>query len=300
MIATTEIQTDLFGEDQTVQRRQNLPYAIELLRDRPLPVDAPLVVSYGGGRNSTAMLIGMWSIGMIPDLILFADTGGELPETYAYIELFSKWLVDKGMPPVTTISRSSLGMGKYETLESQCLSTESLPSKAYGSSECSVKWKIEPYDRYIKQWLQQYRPDADKIRTCKGIHAGEVSRLFNRKSGQPYLESNSAFYLYPLIYPFQWHQGHCEAVILAAGLPMPPKSACFYCPNRKPKEVRQLAIEHPDLLRRAIALEHNAAAKNKSVQGLGREYSWESLIESSKPNEYFVSTVIPDCVCNDD
>jgi hypothetical protein len=88
--------------------------------------------------------------------------------------------------------------------------------------------------------------------------------------------------------------------ILAAGLPLPPKSACFYCPNRKPREVRQLAIEHPDLLRRAIALEHNAAAKNKSVQGLGREYSWESLIESSKPNEYFVSTVIPDCVCNDD
>jgi 3'-phosphoadenosine 5'-phosphosulfate sulfotransferase (PAPS reductase)/FAD synthetase len=130
--ATTEIQTDLFGEDQAVQRKQNLPYAIELLRDRPIPADAPLVVSYGGGRNSTAMLIGMWSRALIPDLILFADTGGELPETYAYIELFSKWLVDKGMPPVSLTSRQKLGMdrhGRYSPWKANAWTMASFPAK---------------------------------------------------------------------------------------------------------------------------------------------------------------------------
>ena len=42
----------------------------------------PLVVSYGMGVDSTAMLIGMAQRSIRPDLILFADTGGEKPETY--------------------------------------------------------------------------------------------------------------------------------------------------------------------------------------------------------------------------
>jgi len=38
------------------------------------------VVAYGGGTNSTAMLIWMYEQGMRPDLILFANTGGENPQ----------------------------------------------------------------------------------------------------------------------------------------------------------------------------------------------------------------------------
>lgn len=35
------------------------------------------MASFGGGTDSTAMLIGMWEKGEKVDLILFADTGGE-------------------------------------------------------------------------------------------------------------------------------------------------------------------------------------------------------------------------------
>jgi 3'-phosphoadenosine 5'-phosphosulfate sulfotransferase (PAPS reductase)/FAD synthetase len=51
--------------------------------DRPHP-DWPLVVAYGLGVNSTALLVEFVKQGIRPDLILFADTGGEKPETYAY------------------------------------------------------------------------------------------------------------------------------------------------------------------------------------------------------------------------
>ena len=37
------------------------------------------VVSFGGGTNSTAMIIGMYLHKIPIDLILFADTGGEQP-----------------------------------------------------------------------------------------------------------------------------------------------------------------------------------------------------------------------------
>ncbi len=46
---------------------------------RPHP-DRPLVVAYGLGVNSTAMLVEF-----VPHLILFTDTGGEKPETYQYM-----------------------------------------------------------------------------------------------------------------------------------------------------------------------------------------------------------------------
>ena len=42
------------------------------------------MVSYGGGVNSTALLVGLHQHRIPVDLILFADTGAEHPHTYAY------------------------------------------------------------------------------------------------------------------------------------------------------------------------------------------------------------------------
>ena len=44
------------------------------------------VVGYGGGTDSTAMLIGLWRHHVPVDLILFADPGAEQPHTYAYLD----------------------------------------------------------------------------------------------------------------------------------------------------------------------------------------------------------------------
>ena len=60
---------------------------------RPFP-DSPLVVAYGLGVDSTAMLIEFADRAIRPDLILFADTGGEKPETYQYLAVlrpFHTW-----------------------------------------------------------------------------------------------------------------------------------------------------------------------------------------------------------------
>ncbi|HEY3900846.1 MAG TPA: hypothetical protein VGM54_19705 [Chthoniobacter sp.] len=44
----------------------------------------PLIVCYGMGVDSTALLVGLKARGISPDAILTADTGGEKPATYAY------------------------------------------------------------------------------------------------------------------------------------------------------------------------------------------------------------------------
>ena len=47
------------------------------------------MVSYGGGANSTALLIGLHQHRIPVDLILFADTGAEHPHTYAYLDVIN-------------------------------------------------------------------------------------------------------------------------------------------------------------------------------------------------------------------
>lgn len=61
------------------------------------------LVSFGGGTNSTAMIIGMYLRKIPIDLIIFADTGAEQPHTYKFIEQFNAWLINHGLPEITTV-----------------------------------------------------------------------------------------------------------------------------------------------------------------------------------------------------
>jgi hypothetical protein len=98
--------------------------------ERPWP-DCPLVVAYGLGVDSTAMLIEFALRKIRPDLILFADTGGEKLETYAYLPVIQDYLVHIGFPTVIIV-RYVPTRAAYSTLEDQCLHTGTLPSLAYG------------------------------------------------------------------------------------------------------------------------------------------------------------------------
>jgi 3'-phosphoadenosine 5'-phosphosulfate sulfotransferase (PAPS reductase)/FAD synthetase len=91
--------------------------------------DYPLVVAYALGVDSTAMLIEFAFRGIRPDLILFADTGAEKPETYAYLPVIQQYLAGVAFPPVITV-RYVPTRAAYHTLEDQCLHTGTLPSLA--------------------------------------------------------------------------------------------------------------------------------------------------------------------------
>src|SRR5947209_17630236 len=113
--------------------------------------DCPLAVAYGLGVDSTAMLIEFARRGIRPDLILFADTGGEKPETYQYLGVIRPFLAAAGFPDVITVCYHPV-RAAYHTLEAQCLHTGTLPSLAYGGRACSMKYKREPQDRYVRGW----------------------------------------------------------------------------------------------------------------------------------------------------
>lgn len=257
----------------------------------------PLVVSYGGGINSTAMLVGLHERGIKPDAILFADTGGERPETYNYVSEVSDWLVSVGFPAVQTV-RHVYASGKYSTLEEECLGSETLPSIAYGFKKCSLKWKVAPQEAWAKKWNPAIEcwAGGEKVFKAIGYHAGEEHRS---------VKSNDEQYEYKyFLREWGWYQQDCVDAVSRVGLNKAHKSACFFCPSTKTKEILELQKQHPDLLERALTIERKARASGQllSVRGLGRSYSWFEFLdfESRKIELPFatVETVIP-CGCYD-
>lgn len=70
---------------------------------------------------------------------------------------------------------------------------------------------------------------------------------------------------YEYWYPLQewgWDRARCIEEIMAAGLPVPHKSSCFFCAAMQPEEV--LALE-PDYLRRIVRMEARARPRFKTA-----------------------------------
>ncbi|MBA4701517.1 MAG: hypothetical protein H2212_19055 [Ruminococcus sp.] len=209
------------------------------------------IVSFGGGTNSTALLIGMYRKGIPVDLILFADTGAESPHTYEFVQRFGKWLKEHGMPEITVVKNVNKD-GDIFTLEQECLQSKSLPSIAYGWKKCSLKHKIGPQDKFctIMDLVKRY-----------GI-------IVNKKYKK----------VYALI-DWGWYREDCIRVIHEEGVPLPGKSSCFFCPSMKKPEIKHLRRTHPELFARAIAIEENAQESLVKVKGLGRNYAWKDFME---------------------
>ena len=230
------------------------------------------MVSYGGGANSTALLIGLHQHRIPVDLILFADTGAEHPHTYAYLEVMDRWLKDHGMPPITRVYKTTRD-GKRLTLEDECLQSCSLPSIAYGFKRCSLKHKIGPQEKFCNNYppCREVWNSGKKVVKFIGYDAGEGYRSDKVLLGD--LADRKYSKWYPLM-EWGWTRDDCIRQIEAAGLPQPGKSSCLFCPSMKPDEITALREQHPDLFRRALALEDNARKNLKTVKGLGRNYSW--------------------------
>ena len=182
-----------------------------------------IVLSFGGGTNSTALCIGLRDRGIIPDLILFADTGGEKPHTYKHIHDMQIWLKKNNFPPITKAPPCYPTQKKDGTLENECLRLKGLPSKVYNMKSCSVKWKIDPQDRYVKNLpeAQAVWASGEKITKYIGYDLGEDHRVKDYTDEKYILE-------YPLV-SWGWDRDDCIAAIEREGLPQPAKSACFFC-----------------------------------------------------------------------
>lgn len=245
---------------------------------------SPLIVSCGVGVDSVAMLVGLWKRGERPALILFADTGDEKPETYAYIPVLNAWLRSVGFPELTIVKNARPKSGD-KSLSESVMRLGVMPALAYGAHQCSLVWKRDPQHKYIKTWAPAIEAwmAGQAVVNCIGYDAGP------RDSCRSYKAEGKAspgfVNRFPLI-EWGWDREECKRQIESVGLPVPVKSACFHCPASKKHEITWLRDAHPVMFQRALDIERQALpkmearkAEGKKVtsKGLGRTFAWATL-----------------------
>jgi hypothetical protein len=258
---------------------------------------SPVVVSFGGGVNSTALLAGMFERGLPVDLILFADTGGEFEQTYETVDRVSDKCEELFGVEIIRISNAGREGFHHSSLEDECINNKTLPSLAFGFKGCSAKWKRQPMDRYIRTWQPALDAWAQGVKVTRliGIDAGESHRSANLEE----LNDPKFEYRRPLI-DWDWAREEClDACQRVFGF-VPGKSACWFCPASRKHEVLRLADERPDLFQRAVEMEQNAKENLGTVAGLGRNYSWESLVAADRAQlKLFTESPAIACGCYD-
>jgi hypothetical protein len=243
----------------------------------------PLKVSCGVGVNSVAMLIGMRQINLVPDAILFADTGSEMPGTYAYVPTLQAWLASVGFPPMVTVRRVAPKTGDL-SLFAEVWRLGILPSIAYGFQRhsCAIKWKATPQEKWCRAWplAQVAWSQGRKVWVGVGFDSGggDCKRYFKATKQEEKKPNKRFAYWYPL-QQWGWDRAACERVIVREGLPVPPKSSCFMCSSRTKPEIIQLGQQQPELLLQALALEDRALPKLRRIKGLGCKFRWRDVWE---------------------
>jgi len=194
------------------------------------------ILSFGAGVNSVASMIILIRSGEPLDEVVFADTGGEVPETYSYLRIAAAYLASHGIH-LRIVSNRVSGRDLYANSWQRRV----IPSVVWRWS--TRDFKVRPIHRY-------YRSLGVPINQYVGIAYDEIERM---KDSLVSFVVN----LYPLV-DRRMTRADCAKVIDEAGLPLPVKSGCFFCPFNSAGRWRWLHEKHPELYERALALEENS------------------------------------------
>jgi len=192
------------------------------------------VISYGGGVQSTALVVLAMQRGWQIDEIVHVDLlDAESPATREYVKYFAGWLREAHQRDITILQRDLYG----DMLANPAFTPA--PWRARDGSfmlkrQCTRQYKVEPIRRYL---YDKYR--RERIGLMLGISVDEFHRM--RDSGFKRIEN-----VYPLV-DERLTRNDCRAILERAGLATPPKSSCWFCPYRSVRSQSELLKQYPAL-----------------------------------------------------
>lgn len=195
------------------------------------------VLSYGGGTQSTAMLLmaleGMFN-GIIPEHIIFADTGWEPEGIYEWVEHVNNHIKKKYGREIVIAKSRNIRTEIISTTENE-KKFLSIPAfikhpngkVGIGRRQCTNQFKLIPINKKIRELLG-YQPRKwirEKVHLWKGISTDEIGRVKPAREQWQIAE-------HPLIDIIEMDRQQCIKYVEDAGLGTPAKSSCIGCPYR--------------------------------------------------------------------
>jgi hypothetical protein len=227
------------------------------------------VFSFGGGQQSVACLV-LAAQGRIDyRTFLFCNVGddSEHKATLTYVEQYAKpYAAEHGLELVELrrIMLRGPEKGQERTLLAhlkQSPKSIDIPVRmdngSPGNRACIGEWKIQVVARETKRrGATKENPAIVGI----GISVDEIQRA---------KDSTIAWQVtdHPLL-DLRLRRTDCQRIIAAAGLPVPPKSACWFCPMKRPEDWHEMRRNEPDEFNAACDLED---LLNERRESLGKD-----------------------------
>lgn len=242
------------------------------------------IFSFGGGIQSMAVLT-LAAQGKIRyDAFVFANVGAksENPKTLHYLECYAIPYAQAHDIPLWQTQR--LYKGKPDDLRDAIERDDrSIPIPAYmsggapGRRSCTTDYKIEVIDRWIK------RAGYERCELGIGISWDEWERAGDEHWHDHWGKRKFGFWKrreHPLL-NLRLNREDCKRLILGAGLPVPPKSSCYFCPFHKPHEWVTMRRDEPELFENAIAVQDRLNEKRAKI-GKDQVYLHSRMIKLSE------------------
>lgn len=227
--------------------------------------------SYGGGVQSTAALV-LAAQGKIDfPIFLFSNVGddSEHPATIRYLhDVAMPYATQQGIAlhELRHVRRDGEEETLYRKLTRPGSRSTGIPiylegSGAPGRRSCTADFKV----RRIAAWQRKHgAKKADPAVCGLGISIDEFQRM-RTDSGVP-----TQVLEYPLI-KLRLSRQDCVHIIERAGLPVPPKSSCWFCPFHRLTTWQHLKNDMPELFERAVALERQLSDRSEML-GRGKVF----------------------------
>lgn len=239
------------------------------------------VISYGAGVQSTYLLL-QWALGLLKfDAALFCNVGddSEHPATLEYFHNVAVPFAKKHGLELIELHKTMRGTGEIDTLYSRIMKpgSRSVPipvrmssNGAPGNRSCTADFKIKVVDR----WLREQGAKEQGAQVGLGISLDELQRV------KPNMDPATMKWkenIFPLLFELEKpvDRAACIEGIKKAGLPIPPKSACWFCPYHSRSKWQDMRQNEEVLFWKAVELE-------RYVNGIRREIGKDEVWFSSK------------------
>lgn len=195
------------------------------------------IVSFSGGKDSTAMLLMMIEKKYRIDEIIFIDTTVEFPEMYTHIKKVEEYI----KRPITVLKAEN--SYEYMMLDYVKKKGKNKGQRGYSWADFKTRWcTIYLKQNVIKKYLRQYKDY--KIIEYIGIASDELKRLERKKDNRttafPLVEWNITEEIalnYCYSKGFYW-EGLYEDF---------KRVSCWCCPLKSLKELKVIYKKYPNL-----------------------------------------------------
>ena len=199
-------------------------------------------ISLGWGVQSWT-LAAMVALKELPpvDYAIHADTTWEASGTYEHARKWTTWLEDRGVSVITVQDKRAEVVASWSNSVSVNIPAFTV-DKENGSEgqirrQCTHDWKIMPIRKFLRDKLKEAGEPARPgvVETLLGISLDEYTRM--RDSDVAYIR-----HAFPLV-DARLTRADCVLWLERQGLPVPPKSACVFCPYKSItswKELKQV------------------------------------------------------------